>query len=314
MTPDSLDAASARLSLAGGLSETTVSYDRAARQKFGMMAAMVVERGSLADWHALAHMHYKAEKMPLGPTYWRLVLNGEPIGVVILSIPRPLLRGRHALLSTLKPGRDDRTSNTSRYDNVNRYFKVASRVVLDSMWRGCGASYRFLNLACRMSGMRFIELQSAMSKYNQFTDRAGFVTGKPMRSPLFEPGMKLVRSLLTAHPADIEALLEEIATMRPAVAEMTRDRLRRFYWKNSSMEQTGDTSNVKRIEDRQAAIWAKVVAMPDREIVENFQQLVLASPLYSLYRNPDFGRVDMPVSLPLTAFDRQKPDRPLVLD
>lgn len=292
--------------------ETEVIYRPEVRGTFTLTDRMFVEPGTIDDWKLLHHLHYKSDGKPPGPTYWKLTLDEETIGVVVISLPRPLIKERHAILDRFKPGQDTKLSNTARYKAINANFRVVSRAVVDSAWRGCGIAYRFVNLTARMSGWRIVEIQSSMSKYNQFAQRAGFKFVKPMRSNNFDQGLKMIRTVFAAHPADIEALLEELRSMKPAAAEAARDAVRKYYWRNSSMEQTGDSKNGKRIRDRQGAIWEKIMRFSDRELLHNFQQLVLASPLYGIYYNPDFGRV-IPNKLPLSAFDRQPPNMPLIL-
>ena len=297
----------------GNVSETVVDYRPEARPRFALLDRMMVSKGSAEDWDLLHHLHYKAEGKPPGPTYWKLTLNDETIGVCILSLPRPLLKERHAMFDWLRPGNDTKLSNTARYHLINGSRRVASRVVVDSMWRGCGASYRFLNISARLSGFFCIEFQSAMSKYNQFADRAGFTFCKPMRSPNYEKGLRAFKSVLASHPADTEAVLAEMEAMKPASRKTVREVLQTFYTKHSSMEQTGDSSNPKRIADRKGAIKAKLDAMSDREFLGNFQQLVLASPLFGIYQNPDFGRTDLPEQVPLRYFDNQPTNQPLIV-
>jgi len=45
-------------------------------------------------------------------------------------------------------------------------------------------------------------------------------------------------------------------------------------------------------------------------VLRQLQQLVLSTPLYGVYMNPDFGR-DLPDQIPLTAFDAQPTTEPL---
>lgn len=52
--------------------------------------------------------------------------------------------------------------------------------------------------------------------------------------------------------------------------------------------------------------------MDTREVIKAIQQIILASPMYGVYRNPDVGR-QLPAQLPLTQFDKQKPTEPLKL-
>ena len=48
-------------------------------------------------------------------------------------------------------------------------------------------------------------------------------------------------------------------------------------------------------------------------LLKSLQQLVLASPLYGIYQNPDFD-TDMPPRLPLMAFDTRHVDERLDLN
>lgn len=280
-----------------------VEYRPDAKPSFPLLKEMIVEPGTKEDWEALHHLHYKTEGKPFGPTYYKLSLNGETIGVCVLTMPKGLLKERHAAMPEIKPGSDSKMTNTMRYRLINANFRVVGRIVLDTMFRGVGASYRFQNLVARQSGYRFIEIQSAMSKYNMFSERAGFKPVKILRSTKYEAGVKFFKETFEAHPADAQAILEELNSLRPAVAKSRVNAMRKFYYANSAQEKTGNARNNGT---------SRVDEMPVEDLLRNLQQLVLASPLYSLYRNPDHGR-DIPERLPLTAFDMQTVEEPLKL-
>ena len=283
--------------------EIDVQYRPDAKPSFPLLNEMIVERGDKNDWDALHHLHYKTEGKPFGPTYYKLTLHGETIGVCVLTMPKGLLKERHSAMPEIKPGGDSRMTNTIRYKLINKNFRVVGRIVLDTMFRGVGASYRFQNLVARQSGYRFIEIQSAMSKYNMFSERAGFRPAKIQRSTKYEPGIKFFKETFEAHPADASAILSELDGLRPAVARARINAMRKFYYANSAQEKTGNArkNGTSRVDD-----------MPVDELLRNLQQLVLASPLYSVYHNPDHGR-DIPARLPLTAFDNQTVREPLKL-
>ncbi len=284
-------------------SEVTVEYRPDAKPSFPLLSEMIVERGTKEDWEAMHHLHYKTEGKPFGPTYYKLTLHGQTIGVCVLTMPKGLLKERHAVMPEIKPGANSKLTNMMRYRMINKNFRVVGRIVLDTMFRGVGASYRFQNLVARQSGYRFIEIQSAMSKYNMFSDRAGFRPAKIIRSTKYEPGVKFFKETFEAHPADAQAILAELDGLRPAVARARVNAMRKFYYANSAQEKTGNARNngTSRVDD-----------MPVDELLRNLQQLVLASPLYSVYVNPDHGR-DLPAQLPLTAFDKQSVKEPLEL-
>jgi ABC-type ATPase with predicted acetyltransferase domain len=173
------------------------------------------------------------------------------------------------------------------------------------MYRGAGLAQRFTNIASRMEGKRFIEIQSSMSKYNLFAHKAGFQFVKPMRSNKYDVGIKFFRSTFDSDPADLEAILEEWSskpeTEREAIQAATKD----FYYKHSALEKTGKSLG--------GVGEARVAKMSMRDCVHSLQQMVLASPLYGIYTNPDVGRTDLPAQIPLTWFDNQPVTKPLVL-
>ena len=57
----------------------------------------------------------------------------------------------------------------------------------------------------------------------------------------------------------------------------------------------------------------RVARLPVRELVYQAQQIVIASPLYGVFTNPDVDR-SLPDRIPILAFDRQKPTEPLNLE
>lgn len=286
------------------LNPTSVDYDPNATPMFSMLRDMVVEQGSKEDWDALHHLHYKTEGKPVGAKYWRLALDGQTIGVTAVTLPRPLLKERHKLFPNLKPGNDSKASNTARYKWINANVRVIGRIVLDTMYRGVGASYRFQNIVSRLSGIRVMEIQSAMSKYNLFAQKAGFKFVKPMRSNKYEVGIRFFKETFESHPADTEALLKEIYSMDDVARERVIAETRKFYYANSALEKTGSARDTG---------YDRVQNLPLDELIRQLQQLVLGSPLYGVYLNPDFGRKNMPAALPLLSFDKQPTDKRLIL-
>lgn len=273
--------------------------------RFSLADEMFVERGTKADWELLHDLHYKAESLPLGPRFWRLDLRGETIGVLVTANPKGLLKERHQVFPKLKPdGNDTKITNTRRYNYVNANFRVISRFVVDTMYRGIGAGYRMMNLVSRLEGMRFMEIQSSMSKFNTFGQKAGFLFVKPRNANKFEEGLRFFRRNFAASPQDYEAILAEIDAQSPAAQEQMRERLASFYYSHSALEKTGANRDNGT---------EKVDRMSIRELVRNIQQITLASPMYGVFTNPDLGR-QLPQRLSLSAFDRQKPGEPLRLE
>ncbi|MFX4790176.1 hypothetical protein ABTB87_23135, partial [Acinetobacter baumannii] len=91
-------------------------------------------------WDLLHELHYKAETLPIGSRFWKVTLHGKTIGVGILAVPKMLLSGRNDLFKYLRPnvnGKDTRLINKSRAEWLNENVCTNSRLVLDTISRGC---------------------------------------------------------------------------------------------------------------------------------------------------------------------------------
>jgi len=277
----------------------------AARPRFALMDTMRVERGTKADWDKLHDLHYKAESLPAGPRFWRCVTGeGDLVGVVVFSSVSLLLGPRHEVFPKLKPGRDSHFTNVHRATYLNKHFRRAARIVTDTLYRGVGVSYRMVNLAMRMEGFTFVEIQSSMSKFNPFDVKAGFAHAHLKDAAAYEKGLKFMRALFAAHPADHQAVMSELNSLNAAQREKAVAQMRQFYYRHSAREKTGSNLN---------AGTSRVEQMEPGHLLKELQQLVFASPVYGIWKNPDLGR-ELPTTLPLSAFDLQKPTEPLRVD
>jgi uncharacterized protein len=285
------------------------SVDRieAPRPVLSLLDEMTVQRGTIEDWRTLEALHYKQSgSLPAGSHHFTLKLGDELIGVLVMASPKLLLKERHVVLPRLKPtGQDNKITNQFRMKWINANMSVVARVVVDTMYRGAGLAYRFTNIASRMEGKRFIEIQSSMSKYNMFAHKAGFEFVKPMRSNKYDVGIRFFRSTFQSDPADLEAIIEEVMSKTEVEREAIIAATKLFYYSHSALEKTGKSLG--------GVGEARVAKMSFRDCVHALQQMVLASPLYGIYTNPDVGRKDLPDVIPLTWFDKQTPKERLVL-
>lgn len=284
--------------------ETIIERNPLPRPRFSLMDDMFIERGSKADWDLLHDLHYKAEALPLGPRFYKLTLHGETIGVLVTGSPRGMVRERHIVFPNLKPGAGETTlTNTNRYHYINANFRVISRFVIDTMYRGIGAGYRMMNLVSRMEGNTFTEIMSSMSKFNSFGQKAGFKFVKPMNANKYEPVMKFFRSNFEASPQDFEAILNEIEAKSPSEQAKILETCLDFYFRNSALENTSNGG---------AAMEQRRANMDIRSVIKGIQQVGLASPMYGIWKCPD-PKGTVPERLPITAFDWQKPTEKLRL-
>lgn len=270
---------------------------------FSLLEDMVVERGTKEDWDKLHHLHYKATNLPPAPIFWRCrrLSNNELVAVTVTSSVSLLLAPRHEVLPKLKPGNDTSITNRHRPAWLNANMRRIGRIVTSTMYRGTGVSYRMLNLVARMEGKRYMEIISSMAKYNPFDIKAGYKRAPLKRAAAYESGVQFLRGIFECHPADFQAVLDELNAQKPAVKAMLRQKMLEFYFKNSSKEKTGQNLG-KKIDD--------LSDMSDRDLIRELQQLIFGYTIYALYENPDHER-ELPQCLPLLAFDNQKPNEKL---
>jgi len=285
--------------------DSCIVYQRENKPNFSLMEGMTVGQGTQDDWIALSDLHYKAVNLPAGPRYWNcLTADGELVGVIVSNAVGLLLAPRHEMFPKLKPGRETNFSNTARANYLNKHFRRASRIVTDTLYRGVGVSYRMVNLAMRLEGKRYMEIQSSMSKFNPFDLKAGFRHGNLRKPVNYERGFRWFREHFESHPADHEMIMRELNDMPPKLKEVMIKEMQDFYYRCSTKEKTGKntTKGMSRIE-----------SLPISEVLKEIQQLAFATPVYGIWENPDLGR-ELPERLPLWAFDLQKPDEKLRLD
>lgn len=278
-----------------------------------LLPEIYVERGTKEDWDLLHELHYKAENLGIGPRIFRCVLRGQTIGVGVMTVPKMLLAGRNELFTHLRPnvgGRDTKLINKYRAEWINDHACTNSRLVLDTMYRGAGIAYRMQNLMMRMTGCKFVEFQSSMSKFNPFAAKAGVRFTRPKRSANYERGLAWFRRWFESIPTDFVGVMAELNAMPSAVREKCVTEMRKFYYDFSSMEKSGDNrmNGTRRVE-----------ALAVEKLLKNLQQLVFASPLYGVYINPDYDDasdrpIELPARIPLLAFDNQPVDAPLILN
>lgn len=277
-----------------------------ANPRFVMLDDMLMEPGTKEDWEELHELHYKSTGRTAGRVY-KITLYGYLVGVCVMTSPRGLLKARHELFPHIAAsGKDTRITNVHRFKWLNQNVCLNSRTVVDTMYRGIGVAYRALNLAARMEGKRFAEIQSSMSRYNMFAQKAGFKFTQPRRSPYYDEGIRFFSLHFDCNPMDYLGLREELEAKSESERKGLEPLLREFYYYRSSLEKQG--VGEERLEKKRRVL----EDMPILSVLRNTQQLVFAMPMYGVYENPDFGR-EIPKSLPLTAFDRQKPSEPLIL-
>ena len=172
-------------------------FETPENHQLSLLPEIYVERGTIEDWNLLHELHYKAENLGIGPVIYRCRMGDRTIGVGVMTVTRMLLGGRNELFDKyLRPNTgemDTKMTNRARALWINKRMTMNSRLVLDTMYRGAGIAYRMQNLMMRMSGKRFVEFQSSMSKYNPFASKAGVRFIKPKRAANYDRGLAWFR-------------------------------------------------------------------------------------------------------------------------
>jgi hypothetical protein len=308
------------------LSKIHYTYDPGASGRLSILEHMYIERGGKSDWESLSELHYKGKSTAAGARFWRCVYKHEGVsqlvGIIVFANPMPLNKGRNMVFPNLKPnqrgGRDTRTMNQQRMKYVNDNICWSNRTVVDTMFRSAGIAYRFKNLAYRMNcceyGLRFVESNSSMGKFNPFLEKCGMKFVKPKHANALDAGIDFFTNNFRSHPCDQAALMEELEAMQKDTRAVVEKKLREFYQKNSSMEKSGDKMHVG---------MTRVNSKDIRYILKQASQIVFGATIYWIWENPE-GEWDkrgglirmnkMPARLPLLAFDNQDVNAPLNTD
>jgi len=276
------------------------------KAKFSLLDRIYVEKGDRSDWNEFHALHYKAESLGLWPRFYRIGLDGDPIGCIVFTIPRITIAGRNTLLKNFAPnkdGMDTTIMNKHKAKWLNAHSATLSRIVLDTTFRGVGVAYRAMNLAMRMTGLDFVEFQSSMSRVNPFAQKAGIVFGKPKRTVAYNRGLILFRRWFESIPTDYVSIYEEYSHLTEREKARCLEDMRAFYFKNSCKQRSGD----RRFDPRSV-----VDAVPVPQLIKNLQQLVFAYPMYGVYINPDKGRT-FPDRLYINLYDSNELTKPLDL-
>jgi len=275
-----------------------------------------VEFGTKADWDSLSELHYKGHSLAAGSRFLRCVIQepGEEaqlIGIMVFCNPQPLSKGRNEVFPRMKPntsGRDNRLINQARLRWINSNMTWNNRTVLDTMYRSGGIAYRFKNLAyriyCAHYGRLIVESVSSMGRFNPFSVKTGMRFTKPKPAAALDEGLKFFAGHFKANVHDVVAIQQELLSSPPAERTFLERRLREFYYKWSSMEKSGDKRDLG---------MTRVNELDIEYVLKQTMQLVFSATVYWTWHAVD-ERARVGASLPITAFDEQGPNEPLVRD
>jgi len=157
-----------------------------------LLAGIRVERGTMADWQALAALHYRSHHAGVIADVFRMAYDhagrgqdgskvtrslrsglgdARLVGVIVVSRSALSLGGRDRAT-----GGRYRTAGMGRMATanlVNRELRVISRVVIAPNWRGLGLAGRLVAETLPLVGTPYVEAMAAMGRMHPFFERGG---------------------------------------------------------------------------------------------------------------------------------------------
>jgi GNAT superfamily N-acetyltransferase len=161
-------------------------------------AELVLRRGTLRDYMALAEHHYRAKRpatvtrvlvlehaAPSVTERFLALWGGQPtaarrpqiVGVLVESMPVLACYARDAVLGMRYAGLKDVRQRARR---VNAELRCISRVVVHPQWRGLGLAVRLVTAALAEPATIFTQSLAAMGQVNPFLERAGMTAYHPV--------------------------------------------------------------------------------------------------------------------------------------
>ncbi len=262
--------------VAGGTGQ--VERRRVARTRVPTFARrLVIEPGGLADYEALAAMHYRGRDRPAFADrvfVMRERSGGAMLGVVVYGYAPLELRLRNEAF----PGRFSGDPAA-----VNRSLRIIRRVVIHPDVRGCGLGRLLVQRTLPLAGTPVVECLSTLGQVHPIFERAG------MRRVGVYPLSRQRESAAAALRAmGVEPLSESLAqhvAWRPRVRELVRDVVASWY--------RGSTARGEWRADQQSP----------RVLAHTFRGLVGLRPVYYVWEQPGRpsdrgGRDSLSPSLP----------------
>jgi hypothetical protein len=142
--------------------------------------------GGLDDYRQLAHFHYRDSRPGPVASVFALKSVGAlgdippnaPIGVIVYSMPSPVLEMRNVATNHFFAGLDRSTQLALVNQNVRRI----SRVIIEPRFRGLGLASRLVRETMPRLNIPIIEAVAVMGLVNPFLEKAG-MTACPARQP-----------------------------------------------------------------------------------------------------------------------------------
>ena len=127
-----------------------------------------VDIGTKTDYEKLKRFHYRQANLGAVKNIYKMTLNNEIIGVIVITYPHLALKGRN--IYTKKKYSKMTKENCKM---INEKFECIARIILHPQYRGLGLAYHFLKEYFKLSESDYIETVAVMANYTPFFEKAG---------------------------------------------------------------------------------------------------------------------------------------------
>lgn len=145
--------------------------------------------GSLNDYKQFAHLHYRDGRPGPVASIYVLKSNGTlydlspktPVGVIVYSMPSPVLEMRSVMTDHFFAGLD----RSTQLALVNKNVRRISRVIIEPRFRGLGLASHLVRETMPWLNVPIIEAVAVMGLVNPFLEKAGMMacsSGQPART------------------------------------------------------------------------------------------------------------------------------------
>ncbi|HUW99387.1 MAG TPA: hypothetical protein VMY35_00275 [Phycisphaerae bacterium] len=202
------------------------------RRRCTLLDGIGIERGTRADWEALAPLHYRSHAAGAVSDIFRMVhrATGEAsetlVGVIVYSrSPLSLSARNRATGGRYRVGR-----GASAGRLINDELRIVSRVVIVPNWRGLGLASRLVAETLPLVGTPLVEALAAMGRVHPFFEQAGMTAygsadppaGERLRAALESAGLD------RADRRSAEALETRLAALAPEAQRLANHEIERW--------------------------------------------------------------------------------------
>ncbi len=153
--------------------------ERSGRNTCTLADEVRIEPGGIADWRALAPLHYRNHAVGGLDRVFAMRHGADLIAVIVYCLPSANCGPRNRALKPLA----DRLPRQGRLRFWNEHLRTISRVVVDPNWRGLGLSVRLVRETLPLAGTPYVEAMAVMAGMHPFFERAGMTRYAVAPSP-----------------------------------------------------------------------------------------------------------------------------------